>query len=103
MAAHDVFTVGQYKDDQTQSHNHSIAHTHNINHTHSYTTPAVLQAAGDHLGPYAIFWGSGSATTGGPSNMNSGGPSNEYSGLPGCRNGTVTRGKRKGVNYIIKA
>ena len=69
---HDTYTLGEFKDDQLQSHTHSIR-----------------------------YW----ATTGG-SNINgaAGGGLSSKSGTGNNdgRSGTVTRGKRIGVNYIIK-
>ena len=69
---HDTYTLGEFKDDQLQSHTHSIR-----------------------------YW----ATTGG-ANINgaagSGLSSRSGTGNNNGRSGTVTRGKRIGVNYIIK-
>ena len=69
---HDTYAFGEFKDDQLQSHTHSIA-----------------------------YW-----ATSGPYNINgtggSGLSSKRGTGKNDGRGGTVTRGKRIGVNYIIK-
>ena len=69
---HDTYTLGEFKDDQLQSHTHSIR-----------------------------YW----ATTGGANINGTGGSglsSKSGTGNNDGRSGTVTRGKRIGVNYIIK-
>ena len=69
---HDVFTLGEFKDDQLQKHTHSMR-----------------------------YW-----TTSGGASPNVSGGSNfgdrSGTGNNNGRSGTVTRGKRIGVNYIIK-
>ena len=71
--SHDVYTVGQFKDDQVQTHNHNVSHR---------------SGSGDYgavpNGALTVFDGSG------PSGNNSG------------RSGTTTHGKQVGMNYIIK-
>ena len=74
IAAHDTYTVGQFKDDQIQSH------------THSYNYPSAVSANGFAGGSSIALTPSGN-TTGGASG----------------RTGTVTHGKRLGVNFIIYA
>ena len=78
LATHDVYTVGQFKDDQLQDHYHSVS------------GGKLLQTSGSNPA-YASGnnGGSDSAT----------GRIYETSSL---RAGTVTRGKSKGVKYIIK-
>ena len=75
-STHDAFTLGEFKDDQMQSHNHSATvggpSTHNEN---------------AHSAFNGNTYGNGTLYTGGVYN---------------ARNGSVTRGKRIGVNYIIK-
>lgn len=73
LAAHDVYTVGEFKDDQLQNHYHQIKASKS-------GTGADYVDRGTHG---EIYY----PTTENPS---------------GCRSGTVTRGKRLGVNYIIK-
>jgi microcystin-dependent protein len=75
--AHDTFLLGEFKDDQLQSH------------THSYTAAAnSSQRVG--VGSYPIGNAVGAYYTFSTNGVNTG------------RSGTVTRGKRIGVNYIIK-
>lgn len=71
--AHDAFALGEFKDDQLQSH------------THSYTGATTVISAGLYAG----------------SNYNVNYPG-RTTGANSGRSGTVTRGKRIGVNYIIK-
>lgn len=75
IATHDVYNVGQFKDDQIQAHEHDM---------HTY----LLQVSSG--GGYASRVREGYS---------------EYTdGLSsGTRSGTTTHGKQKGVNYIIKA
>ena len=68
--------MGEFKDDQLQSHRHK--YTHN--------TYSGDQNGGGHV------TGMQSSYTEEPAN------DNKYK----CRTGDVTRGKRKGVKYIIK-
>jgi microcystin-dependent protein len=82
VTAHDVFTLGQFKDDQMQGHRHSV--THNAN---SGTFNGIGGAAGA---------GENQAAT-----IAIGDPSTDgTNGTP--RIGTVTRGKQVGTNFIIK-
>lgn len=74
-ATHDVFTIGQFKDDQLQSH------------THTY------------LWPNSLYKWNDSTSGGGPRNNYNSANFGENSG----RKGTVTRDKSKGVYYYIKA
>lgn len=75
--AHDAFLLGEFKDDQLQSH------------THSYTAAANS---------------SGTVGVGSYPNGNCVGAHYTFStnGVNTGRSGTVTRGKRIGVNFIIK-
>ena len=75
IASHDVYELGEFKDDQMQSHKHTLT----IPNSYYQYTPTA------NNGP-----GSQSKTTAETSN-NSG------------RSGTTTHGKQKGVTYIIKA
>lgn len=72
IATHDVYTLGQFKDDQMQSH------------THAYSKPDGMQTldSGTHNALYR--------TVSGRTNTNSG------------RSGDTTHSKQFGVNYIIK-
>jgi microcystin-dependent protein len=76
IAAHDVYTEGEAKDDQLQTHQHTVS-VPNVG-----TQSSVVVAGGS-----GYFIGTITAT----SNNNSG------------RTGTVTRGKRKAVFFYIKA
>lgn len=69
MEAHDVYGLGEFKDDQLQDHTHS-------NGSYIWTT-SVTGSSGHVVDPSA----------------------NNY--VDYGRHGLVTRGKRKGVNYII--
>ena len=98
IATHDVFTEGEFKDDQLQNHGHSITdpgHLHGMSVYSSNFQPAGSGYVG--LGSYArdAYDSPGSVaynTTGiTVNNPNSG------------SHGTVTRGKRKAVYFYIKA
>lgn len=78
LKSHDTYTVGQFKDDQFQDH------------THKYTRP---------------YSGTGSLYISGSCSTASTYDTTTYSAVvtnTTYRGGTVTRGKRLGVNYIIK-
>ena len=68
IAAHDVYDVGEFKDDQLQDH------------THNYTG---MHSAGGQGGSYGRYTNTADGT------------------ITSGRHGLVTRGKRKGVSYII--
>lgn len=75
IATHDVYTIGQFKDDQLQEHRHSL--------------PNDINAAfGENTSAFGGGGGSPFTSTG---TISSG------------RTGTTTHGKQLGVNYIIKA
>lgn len=76
IATHDTFTLGQYKDDALQSHTHSYTTRFNNSNYSCVASSGVVR--------YNIV------------NVNSSAPT-------GCRTGTVTRGKHKGVYFYIKA
>ena len=88
ITAHDAFTLGGFKDDQGQGHWHKINDTANYQST--YLSIKGTGAAGVE---YATF---DSGDTARASIQVSDGPN----GTP--RVGTITRGKRIGVNFIIK-
>ena len=73
--AHDAFTLGEFKDDQVQNHTH---------------TTRFNLGVGSTGGASGVTYLSNSSSE------------NWTSGNPSGRTGTVTRGKRIGVNYIIK-
>ena len=73
IASHDVYSVGMFKDDQLQDH------------YHSYTAPSY---GGVYVSGEREYAATSTSTTG--------------SVYGYARRGTVTRGKRLGVNYIIK-
>lgn len=74
IADHDVYTLGEFKDDQLQ------------NHTHSYTIPNGSGGGGQ---PSGTAWTNNTYTK-------------QTASMQG-RGGDTTHGKQKGVNYIIKA
>ena len=83
IANHETYTLGEYKDDQLQDHKHD---NYIIN---SAQNKSVTLAAGNY--------GFGASSNGSGAFLVNGMVSGSY------RIGDVTRGKRKGVNYIIKA
>ena len=93
IATHDVYTVGQFKDDQLQNHSHDILNT---------TSGTDMQVS--------IGLSTSSAGLGGTVLMSTTGFDNRYSslfigpvgGYYGGRVGYTTRTKQKGVKYIIK-
>ena len=76
ITTHDTYTLGQFRDDQLQDHKHTGYH---------------YNASGSTISYYAVD------VTG-----KKGYNSDYIQGVTGGRNGNVTRGKRKGVTYIIK-
>lgn len=85
---HDVYRLGEFKDDQFQGHQHSYS--------------SNSRYGGDGSRPSVGYWSSGNVDIYGAVK----GTSNEIStdgtnGTP--RTGTTTHGKQIGVNYIIKA
>lgn len=76
IATHDSYTIGEFKDDQMQSHKHRM----------DITTADTMTVYGLS---YAANTGSTNAT--------------ETREVSNARNGTTTHGKQLGVNYIIKA
>lgn len=109
IAAHDEYTIGQFKDDQLQSHTHTRG-TMNITGNAYWKGDAgrgfqsfdgALAATAMGSGYYADGGHPGGSSANGI-NLNA---SRNWSGAtsaPSGRVGDVTRGKRKGVNYIIK-
>ena len=75
---HDVYNIGEFKDDQMQGHKHSIQ--------------MFLYKQGDK-GPAGNYFGYGPSDTSDPIN-------DGVNGTP--RIGSTTHGKQVGVNYIIK-
>ena len=81
LADHDVYTVGQFKDDQLQAHRHFIY----VGGTHlDYTQTTAPEG-----------WAMGGMKGGDANNF---GATEIYNG----RKGTTTRGKSKAVKFIIK-
>lgn len=68
--------VGQFKDDRVQAHGHEV----NGWYGSSTAKISIVGGSGDNIGSYTT------------SNTN----------IKNCRNGNTTRGKSKGVKYIIK-
>ena len=86
ITAHDVYTLGELKDDQMQGHYHVVAVTgNNASDTASYMTHGSTQNN--------TYSGTGNDGVKAPK-------TDGTNGTP--RTGTVTRGKRRGVNFIIK-
>ena len=75
LATHDIYTVGEFKDDLIKNHKHNFGR-----YDLSYGSPEKLIMGGSSLGMLIVY----------PDT------SNNYGG------GDVNRGKRKGVKYIIK-
>ena len=75
IANHDIYTLGQFKDDQIQEH------------THGYRLPDATPGGTGQSNTRAWYGNTGQT---------------EATGTTG-RYGTTTHGKQKGVNYIIKA
>lgn len=80
IAVHDVYDLGEFKDDQIQSHTHTVSG----------------------------FWGDGWIASIPTMSSNvlamvNGGTNTKGTSASSGRSDSVTRGKRKGVNYIIKA
>jgi hypothetical protein len=86
VSANDVYTLAQFKDDQEQGHFHGIASP--------YTAVPLYRASG---GAGGIGAGTTVDNTGGAIRNPI---TDTVNGTP--RTGTTTRGKRVGVNYIIK-
>lgn len=123
---HDTYTVGQFKDDQKQTHTHTISHTHTrgtMDITGSLTNYNATNAASGYYDASGAFVHNGvtgsyahSPVPSGDVNVlgidfiasrnwtgNTSEPSNANSGNDTGRTGTTTHGKQLGVNYIIKA
>lgn len=90
VTAHDTYTLGQFKDDQFQSHNTIITGGGNV-------TNGVVATPGTAGGGFAVR---AQAPSGGET---------QWSGLPSVdgsngtpRTGTTTHGKQIGLNGIIK-
>lgn len=92
IATHDVYNVGQFKDDQIQ----------NITGKITSSGECLFNSRG---GPSATgaFTVSGSTSWNGGDNNNSGASTLNFDASLVARTGTTTHGKQKGVNYIIKA
>lgn len=75
---HDVYNVGEFKDDQMQGHHHSVS--------------TFLYKQGTK-GPAGNYFEFGNVETGDPIN-------DGVNGMP--RTGKTTHGKQIGINYIIK-
>lgn len=88
ISDHDVYTVGQFKDDQIQTHTHIIQVGKNAN---LGAIDASLQWSQSHY--FNVDVGNHSSTR----SINLDGTT-----IEGARTGTVTHGKSKAVKYIIK-
>lgn len=78
IRAHDVYEVGEFKDDQMQGHKHSIQ---------------MFQYKQGTKGPAGNYFDYGPSDTSNPIN-------DGVNGEP--RTGSTTHGKQVGVNYVIK-
>ena len=77
MEAHDVYDVGEFKDDQLQDHTHWFKQEGGEAPRTSIPSPGIFGANNTSHNSRAI------------------------QGVENARAGLVTRGKRKGINYII--
>ena len=78
ITEHDIYNVGEFKDDQMQGHTHEIYKNYETNSTGG-------------AGTTTIYGGK----------VSSSGPKTDYvNGIP--RTGKTTHGKQIGINYIIK-
>ncbi|MBQ2639147.1 MAG: tail fiber protein [Bacilli bacterium] len=123
---HDTYTVGQFKDDQKQTHTHTISHTHTrgtMEITGSLTNYNATNAASGYYDASGAFVHNSITGSYAHSPIPSGDvnvlgidfiasrnwtgstsePSNTNSGNDTGRTGTTTHGKQLGVNFIIKA
>ena len=113
VAAHDVFALAEFKDDQKETHSHSIsagqgyhnhgqdAHNHYWNWGTGGGSPAYSFAASGGTVGIATA-GSRDISPTVATNQAATLPAMSADGAPSGRTGTVTRGKRLGVNFIIK-
>lgn len=85
IATHDVYTVGQFKDDVFQNHNHTIT-VRLFSGAGTYVGTNLAPGVANNVISEATSWETQTAGDSGSGN----------------RTSTVTRGKRKGVKYIIK-
>ena len=96
IADHDVYTVGQFKNDSLQDHSHTILNT-TFGSDEQLSIGTDIGSAGNATGAnFAMIAGS---------TYNNRYSSNfiyKVGGYMGGRATTVTRGKRKAVKYIIK-
>lgn len=128
ISAHDIYDVGQFKDDQIQElsvtidasnvtvdindpgHTHTITdpgHTHTVDGDTFYGTSnkMVTGSVGSHVSNVLTTSSTtgitiDSATTGITASISDG---SFQASMNGYRNGSTTHGKNYGVNYIIKA
>lgn len=88
ITAHDIYTIGEFKDDQLQGHWHKV-HWTNGNESHYY--------ANENIGNY----GGGDKVEPPERDMATDIVTDRTNGTP--RTGTTTHGKQTGAHYIIKA
>lgn len=86
IATHDVYSVGQFNDDCLQAHKHLVS-------TNQSTDVLHLLGSSTPNGPYQTKFPTAGAYTD---------PEIIANIMYDCRYASVTRGKRKGVKYIIK-
>ena len=126
ISAHDIYTIGQFKDDQVQTLTATVdasqaeitindpGHTHTVTdpgHTHSSTAGSYYDAQGTASALHVASEGTGttttSATTGISVESATTGITASIDGFTATigevRNGATTHGKNVGVNYAIKA
>lgn len=82
IKAHDIYEVGEFKDDQMQGHKHNY-------------TDTIPSGVSGQWGTSGYSYSNGSATRTSTTPVN-----DEENGTP--RTGTTTHGKQVGTNFIIK-
>lgn len=90
VAMHDVYTLGQFKDDQLQEHKHTFKNP---------TISGKYGAIGAAGGTLYSFWNTQSSVDTATFTASGGEVNNVFN----ARKGLTTHGKQLGVNYIIKA
>ena len=95
IVAHDVYTVGQFKDDQLQGHKHNDS-----GHNHTFNCGNWENESSQPRGSQAANWFTYRTELG---YANLGLPTKYDDNYGNPRTGTTTHGKQIGITYIIKA